>query len=129
MKRAANANVDRSNTPAPVGTFESFKQILEEREAVRQRYARRPVGKSQLQILVRLAAIWNRQKAEARCSRRRFQNGWTYVRTSRHARLVSLRGLIRRGLVSACCEGHDGTDAVRITDLGISHLRASGLMP
>lgn len=129
MKRAANANVDRSNTSALAGMFESFKQILEEHEAVRQRYASHPVGKSQLQILVRLAAIWNRQKAEARAHRRRFNGGWTCIRTNRHARLVSLRGLIRRGLVSACCEGHDGTDTVRITDLGISHLVSAGLMP
>lgn len=108
------------------GSLEHLMAIHAEHERVRKRFMKKPVGNAQLLILIRLAAIWKRQKNEARHFRTRFTGGWTHVRTGRFTRLESLRGLLRRGLASACCDGHDGTDMVRITPEGFAWLTSNG---
>jgi len=77
------------------------------------------VTKSQYAILEHLAAVACRQKAEARYSKKRFQGGWTYLRVNQQLKLASVQALIRYGLVTSCCEGHNGRDSVRITRKGV----------
>lgn len=106
-----------------IGAIDRMLAIHDEFERVKKRYAKRPVGRAQRMILVRLASIWFRDKQHARFSRKRFQGGWTHVRTGRFTRLESLQGLLRRGLATACCSGHDGTDTVKITDAGLAFIK------
>lgn len=73
-------------------------------------------------ILEHLAAVALRQRAEARASRRGWLRGWTYLRTSKHVKLASIRKLIRMGLVTPCCSGHNGNDLVKITRKGVELL-------
>lgn len=85
----------------------------------------RTIGPVQLALLEHLAAVAVRQKADARATKKRFQGGWTGVRFDRRIRLETLRGLIRRGYVTACCQAHAGTDSVRITRAGVELLESN----
>lgn len=88
----------------------------------------RPIGSQQLRILTKLGSTWRLQKLLSRIEHKVFNRGWTYVHFDRTTRLKSLQGLIRRGLVQACCEAHDGTDAVRISDAGRALLVSMGVV-
>ncbi len=74
------------------------------------------------QVLEHLAAVAVRQRAEARAAKKGWQGGWTHVRTNQHVKLATLRALIRLGLATPCCSGHNGTDTVRITKKGVELL-------
>jgi hypothetical protein len=80
------------------------------------------VTNAQYAILEHLCVVAVQQKAQARYSKTKFRGGWTHVRTNQHVKLASVRALIRLGLVSSCCEGHDGTDNVRISRKGVEFL-------
>ena len=80
------------------------------------------VTRTQYAVLEHLAATAIRQKAEARYSKTKFRGGWTYLRPTQHLKLASVRVLIRLGLVSACCSGHNGSDLVRIARKGVELL-------
>jgi len=110
-----------------IGAIERMQKIHDDHERVKKRYAKRPVGRAQRLILVRLAAIYAAQKIRSQIDHSRFQGGWTHVRTGRFTRLESLQGLLRRGLATACCDGHDGTDMVKITEDGIKFLHSINL--
>jgi hypothetical protein len=73
-------------------------------------------------ILEHLAATAVHQKAVARATKRGWQKGWTYMRYNQHIKLATVRVLKRLGLVEFCCEGHGGTDLVRISRRGIEFL-------
>jgi hypothetical protein len=108
-----------------LGALERLQKIHDDHERVKKRYAKRPMGKAQLTILARLYFVWTREKAIARHSRTRFQGGWTHVRCNRFTRLESLQGLLRRGLATACCDGHDGRDMVRLSPDGLAFCQAT----
>jgi hypothetical protein len=74
------------------------------------------------QILEHLAAVALRQRAIARASKRGWQRGWTYLRPTQHVKLASIRTLIRYGLVTPCCQGHNGNDLIKITRKGVELL-------
>jgi hypothetical protein len=82
------------------------------------------VTRTQYAILEHLAAVACRQKAEARYSKKKFQGGWTHVRPNQRIKLASVQALIRLGLVSSCCSGHEGRDSVRISRKGVELLES-----
>lgn len=73
-------------------------------------------------VLEHLAAKAVQQKAEARATRRKFRGGWTYLRFTQHLKLATVRALKTLGLVEFCCEGHAGTDLVRVSRKGVEFL-------
>lgn len=97
--------------------------------ARQKRYESRPIGRAQRLILTYLEMV-SRTKDKSgtylsygTCKYTpRFKHKWAHVSTNRFTRLSSLQGLIRRGLIEACCKGCDGTDCVRITNAGIQFL-------
>jgi hypothetical protein len=82
-------------------------------------------------VLEHLAETAIRQKAIARATKRGWNKGWTYMRYNRHVKLATVRALKRLGLVEFCCEGHAGTDLVRISHKGIElleHVRGEEIL-
>jgi len=77
---------------------------------------------SQYALLEHLCAVAVQQKAEARLTKKRFRQGWTYIRFSDRIKPGTIKRLIELGLADACCDAHPGTDAVRITHKGIEYL-------
>lgn len=81
--------------------------------------------KTQYALLEHLCAVAQRQKAEARATKKKFKGGWTYVRFDQYVKLATIQKLIELGLAMSCCEGHLGNDAVRISRAGIEYLEAA----
>jgi len=79
-------------------------------------------SKTQYKILEHLCETAIRQKEEARATKRKFRGGWTYMRYNQRVKLASVRALKTLGLVEFCCEGHAGTDLVRISRQGVEFI-------
>lgn len=75
--------------------------------------------KTQVALLEHLAAVAVRQKAEARRTKKRFQRGWTHIRFDNRVRQATLRRLVELGLAETCCSELHGSDAVRISRVGV----------
>jgi hypothetical protein len=82
----------------------------------------RLVTKHGYAVLEHLAAKAIMQKAEARATKRKFRGGWTYLRYTQQLKLATVRALKRLGLVEFCCEGHAGTNHVRVSRKGVEFL-------
>lgn len=80
------------------------------------------MGRLQYALLEHLAAVAVMQKAVARSQHTRFRGGWTYVRTTDKVRITTIRSLIKRGYVAACCTATNGSDLIRITKEGVAEL-------